>query len=608
MKEKVIDFFKTLKEKYKSQSKYEHILQLFFVVIFVIFSVLVVRQGLVCNDELELHLNRLFGMDSLLSERVETNHKQGRPFLIPNAINQILTWTSANVYVARSVQCLVIFGAIFAFYKLICEMFNKRTGYIASFIVLLFYTIGFELGTPNAFNGITCIPLMEMCIALNYWVKFLKSNKKGPFITSCIFFGLAIMGYEYMVTYSVALFLTYLFYRKEKISFLDMIKCLIIPALECIAYMGLIFGYQKFMTQGYGGTQVDLSNIKGILHCIATISYLAIPGVFRSIPRHRIVFNYYNQTTGEEVLVSNIIPVILLAIFLVYILISKKTKALIGEEVQEEKNEKSKEKNKIKCLEDIRNIVRNNTWIKCTLIALSLLVFTVLPILPNSITQLYQETVSFWAFAWIPVSTLVYFAWCLVFALIIDKLLNKIPKTTIAGIVVILLVLVVPGQFENKVMSNRSNESFKNLNNMWTMTRTATFAKLEGKELYSKDMFETYDLLAFTPNYWNRYLSGYDINVKINFLEEDKEEKNMVRYYNHEYFIISTEEEVAIISPKIINQDIIVELSNDSKSVVTLDAKDCMMDNTMYVYGFKITEQGLEKLDDVNLLFGGVGA
>ena len=167
-------------------------------------------MGVIVNDELRYRLERKAGFVPFLKSLIQNELKMGRHLRILAPFNEACNFITGNSEIDRLIQSLILAGTIVAFGKLITELTgNKKISYITMLFILIFFPVTVEHSAPEAFMSLVCIPLIELCILLIYWCRYLKEKKTSYLGIAIIFWILSLLGYEYIVTYTPVYILLY---------------------------------------------------------------------------------------------------------------------------------------------------------------------------------------------------------------------------------------------------------------------------------------------------------------------------------------------------------------------------------------------------------------
>lgn len=550
-----------IKNKYKSMSKLEKVFYFLLLVLFINIGTLIIKQGIILNDEIIMNERRMHGWKYLLTQGINGELGQGRPLRVVAAFNVAITNLTSNIYLNRLIQVLIL-GLLFNYlYKFIQTIINKKTASIWLVLSLSCLPLLFEHGAPNAFNGITLLPFLELIISLYYWCKYITTNKKSYYAITVLFWIIALMGYEFIVTYTPVFVLIYMImnYKKNSRLIINTIKKCLPHCLIGVVYIVLTFLLQKLVSVNYTGVSMDLTNFSGILNVLKILIISAFPGSFIFNSKYKYLISIYESNISNILLIS-LIPIIAIVVFLI-VLILKDNK---------------------KQIEDKQKV----DYKKAIIIISCLILYIFVPVLPNSLTSLYQEMVSFTFFNWLPVSSFVYMTFCILLAYILELILRKNNKLSLLLLMLFIIFIAVPVQYMNIVISNQNNTDYKRYKNIENLLKTDTINNLNYGLIESEDIFETRNLLAIHDSLWSNLATLNNKKIEfVKYIENSGKKTDIwLAYYDDEYFCISTEKEAAILSKKALLNFKILETFKNEHSIVEIG--NYYIDNGYYVYSF----------------------
>ena len=358
-------------EFYKNNRRFCNVI--FLLMVFV--GIMIVRQGIVLNDELLNKAQREYGIINTITSGIGNEMRMGRPLRILAAFNQTLGFIFKNIIASRTVQyCIVVLAFASAAWFTYALIGNKLFSFFVFILALSLFPVTFEHTAPNAFNGLTLIPMLELNISLVHWCRYLESRRKRNLILSICLMLVALMGYEFMVTFLPLFLLIMLIKGKRENKIKDLLKSLLPFVILGVAYVsGMLL--LKYVVQGeYDGATIGFVSINSSLKIVWTLFKSAIPGYWLLNGKYRFLYAYYSDTNRDLLLA---IPVAVLFGFgILYCFFHRK--------------------------EDIDK--KNPAmWL---LYGMGGLIYAFIPSLPNSVAAMYQGNVTDDHFTALPVSPL----------------------------------------------------------------------------------------------------------------------------------------------------------------------------------------------------------
>lgn len=534
------------------------------------------------NDELRYSLERKAGFVPFLKSLAQNELKMGRPLRIMASFNEACNFITGNSQVDKLIQSIILVGTIVAFGKLITELIgNKRTSYVTMIFILVFLPVTVEHSAPEAFMSLACIPLMELCISLIYWCQYLKKGKSSYLGITVVFWILSLLGYEYMVTYTPVYVLLYFAKGKNK-NIVDCVKKCFLPGIIGCFYLFGIFLFQKISGPSYSGSSIGFVSLKSSWNIIKVLVVSALPAAF-------FVNGKYQ--------------------YLMYMFTGEKYKNLPGNMLNFGAIAQNDDA-KAQLLEFVRKylLTRRNICILCITIILLLVVFNKLknenvkiqwyeyiytlicigiyifiPLLPNSVSALYQGAVSFDFFTSLPVSLAIFFTECFFISYVVCLIGNGRLKGIVSiALVIIISPLICFVQGENDIISKEHQKDFARLRQVEELFETNCFQDINNCSIYSPDIFETRNLLAIHETYWNDYANKLGLTLDIK-KDKDKNIDFDLYYVDDDYFTIIGKKEIVVLTKR--KNDAIKIKLGDNKYIV-LNAGEYYYDNDFLCYRF----------------------
>jgi len=511
-------------------------------------------QGIICNDELQGRFARMLGIGNYLNVAIGNELRQGRPLRILAAFDSALSFTSSHLYVFKGIQICIILMTISLFGYFIYRLFeNKRFSVFVCIFTLVFLPITFEHAVPNAFVGLTCMPMVVLLLSFIFYINFLKQKNKSSLFISMILFFIAMLGYEFIITFILVFPMLYFAKTQEsQVNFKNFIKTNIIPFVVGFTYLCALLISQKLFSNGYEGAQLGFISIKSSCDIIGTLFKSALPGYYLFNPKYEYLFNIYSNhpfpissnlvqdiianpinilqrisIMGNDVLKFIINNFFTLRVFLLFISLGILLIALFADKA----NKKLK-----------RHTIPFSTLF-CGL------AYTVLPSLPNALSKMYQGKVSSTFFTSLPVSYFMYFAACFTICSIIWMVIENCHwKHTALVASIILCLYCLPVQAMNSVFSNEQYNNYFRLTSIEELFQTKSIKNMEKQTIWAPDLYQTKNLLAIHDGFWQQYAQAKGITVEIHNAETYNGEVFSIFYPPDNYFILSGGNEIVVLS------------------------------------------------------------
>lgn len=527
-------------------------------------------QGIMCNDELQTRYWRKVGLFSLLKHYKDAGIKSGR---IQATISDVrlISFLTTNMYINRFIDIMLIVIAIAIFiYFIYIVNGDKNFAFFVGIFTLVSLPITFEHGAPNAFVAVTVIPLILMLISFILFYKYMKRCKRAYFVFSMICYIYAMMQYEFNVTYILMFYaLIFKFEFENKSVFVQYIKRAIVPTIITVLYIIFYFGMHYLIPSQYAGTTVGFVSISKSLNIIMVLLKSSLPGYFLFNDKYKYLEKFYMKNFDN-------VEYMFIILFLIFISFLCVVHSFFNKE----------------------NNSKRWNWLQMIVA----FVFMIVPSLPNSISALYQDTVSDTFFTWLPVSIFLFFASSFLIASLIWNILKNIKKSFIFLPLVLIALFICRVQFMNYVVANQQYKDFLRLEAIEHVFDAEILKEFDGMTIYSEDIFETRNLLGIHGSYWTDYANSEGLDIKV-VKGKDDEAVNLY-YSDNGYFVFSDCKNVLVISPRELEGYNIVQISeNQFVCAMFLENE---IKNEYYIYAFKVEGEELEKasidyfMDNIN--------
>ncbi|MEY8421189.1 hypothetical protein AALB52_00385 [Lachnospiraceae bacterium 38-14] len=353
-------------------------------------------QGIICNDELLTRYWRKLGIQELIEHYFSVASAGGRRMGAFVDV-RLISFISNNMFINRIIDILLLLTAVAFFIYFIYKMRgSKGFSCFLGIMLIVCLPITFEHGAPNAFVAVICVPLILLILSCLIFWKYLLNLKRKYLVTSMVLYFIAMMQYEFVVTYVLLMYVLIVKYQlmKEKFDFRETFRTALIPTVVSIFYIFAYFLMQKSSVSNYSGTTVGFVSIKNSLEILMVLAKSSFPGYFLFNNKYK----YLKMVYSEEFKYVNFLVIIMLLIMLIL----GSVLALI-----------------------VKNNGKNESKWSWAEIGVALL-FMFIPSMPNSISSLYQGNVTESFFTWLPVSLFLYFATTYLLCSVIWKILTYI--------------------------------------------------------------------------------------------------------------------------------------------------------------------------------------
>lgn len=470
-------------------------------------------QGIMCNDGLRLLFLRKLGLREFFEDAINQSAAKGRPLGALVSV-RLLDFVSSNMYINRLVNIVLILAVIGGFMYFIYVMNgNKYFAFFCGLVTLACMPITFEIGAPNAFVAVILVPFMlTICSLLLFW-KYLNDSKIKYLVFSMVLYLIAMMQYEFIVTYVLMFYvLTIKYYSSsDKFNLIKMLKKIVAPTIIALSYIFVYFGIQLFYPSNYSGNTVGFNSVGALLNVLYVLAESSLPGYFLFNEKQK----YLRAIHAKEFEYVIFLNIIILLIVLIFISIS------------------------MILLKNDRNKVGKRNWMEILVAFL----FMVMPSVPNSISSMYQQRVSEFC-AWHPVSICLYFSACFFVCSIIWNFFSHLNKYIVLVGVICIACFAGQIQYTNYIFANQQHIDFTRLERIENMFDLQLWTYFDGQEIYSKDIYETRHTLAVHDGYWSSYLNKNGLNVSV--VNDNVTGKINLYYPEDRYFVLS-DQNIAII-------------------------------------------------------------
>ena len=556
---------KTINKFSQKIKNYFKLLEIRLIFLFcILISMPIVRQYVINHDELVQRYASLDGFISSFKYGISNEIRMGRPTRILAAFNTSMSFIFRNIFISRTIQCLLILLSVFLlsyFMKLMTK--NKYYPFFIFITTLLFIPITFEHCPPNAFNGLVLIPLIELLSSFIVYKKYFLENKKFIYLfISVVLFFVASLGYEFVILY-VFLYPIIYYQHIKKFNVKNILKNIYVFIFACIVYCVVYFVGKRVFIQNYEGVQFGFVSIKSSAKIIYTLIKTSFPGYYLFNEKYRWILNFFIK--GENFfLFKNMIFIRIIILFIVIYKIFSMWLVKFQS----------------------TNLNKNTLYIILPIIYLFLVS------IPNSISKIYQGNVDDTNFTGLPVTYFMYFSMMIsltyfCYFYILSKL-NKGKKT----IIFLLIIPALAVQFSNDVFSVEQNMNFERILNIEKLFDTNALRDFNNNNISSTDFFKTSNALFIDEDYWNNFSKRKNLNI--NFLNNDLEKIKIFELSRGVYSFV-VDNEVRILSEYRLRGIIPIRVSSTKYIKGNFETEN-FIDNGFFSYNFLIKDsQELEE-------------
>jgi fucose 4-O-acetylase-like acetyltransferase len=534
------------------------------IIIILICSSPLFKQGIILNDELQAKFRRMDGFISSMHKGIEIELYQGRPMRFMAAINNSMGFMNTNIYVYKSIQIFVLLCTIALFSFFISKLINnKRFGLFVGVLMLIYLPVTFEHAVPNAFITLTLIPMIWLILSFLVYISYIEKGNKSKLVISMFLFYSSMLGYEFIVTYVLVYPIIYLIKAKNYDFTLKMIiKENIIPCLVGLSYIIMIFVTQSFFKTNYSGVSIKFVSIRSSYEIIKTLFKSSLPGYYLFNGKYQYLFNIYNNKLNileNFINLNSFLLAVALIIVLIFTLFSVK-KRNIG---------------KVVLLKDIYVIFVG-------------LIYMIIPALPISISALYQGNVNESNFTSLPVNFYLYCAGIFILCFIIWRTLQYVKYKQITILIIILITIyAIPIHSMNLVMAQKQNTNYNRLLSIEKLMDTNLIKRLNYQSIEANDFYATKDSLSIHEGYWSNYAQLKDLNISfLNSKNDEKSTDSPIRIIlqDDDKFVLISDKELAVASLKKIDGIKPVKIT-ESKYMIA-EFSNAIFDKGFFVYNY----------------------
>lgn len=519
----------------------------------------IIMQGITLNDEVQAYQSRQQGWFSLLFRNIGEEIRMGRPLRILAALNVSLSFISENIYFNRFIQCGFIFAGFAAFGYFIYKLLNnKQLSMFVTVFMVLFYPITFEHAAPNAFNGLVFIPMTELFLSLGLFCCYLDTRKKQSLYCAAVLLILALLGYEFMITFIPLYGLTYIYksyYTKNHFEIKKAINAVVVCAAIGISFLFVLLLTSKLCQGEYEGAQFGFVSVKSSLKIVWTLFLSAVPGYWLTNAKYQYLFTIYQDNSGFTL---RTVLLIAFALFALLIII-KNRRCTTSKPTQ--------------------------LWVNIAILCVSS-IYCFLPSSANAVSKVYQGNVTSDHFTALPVSSYLYLFICFTICYAIWLILSKVKnKLLTLGCVVAIVLCAVPVQCMNSTFAQEQHRNADRFVKMGALFETNTVGNLSFNTVYAPDLYKTKNTLAIHQEYFEN-IAGLNGIEKIQFVTEPEADCNVMLFETGvNQWTITTGNEAVILSEYRLDGEVGVRL--DYSLCEFVNVSDQGRDGDFYYYHFK---------------------
>jgi len=563
MTKKLVKSVKSIKDNIKKNKNIYFFLSLLVFILLIVKNFLI--QGIMCNDEVLLRVNGQYGIKNFLhAQIVEEEIRQGR---ILGAFGnlKILSFLSDNIFIFRTIGIVVILITITLLgifsYRIIK---NKWFSFFVSIMALAFIPITFEPSIPNAYIIVICQPLILLLLSLILYIDYFSTRKKWRLILSAFLFFWGCCLYEFVVTYLILfIIITYLKDNKIKSFFKSWFVSIKKSFPHIIAAVFYLFCYvmqRKIFPTQYSGTKMSFTSFGKILNVFKIEFLSSLPGYYLTNNKYKYLYNIYKDNVINNINTYAILIIFAIIFgFLIYYVFKRRSK-------------------------EIKNKANRNNEI---IIILTLVLYAFLPVLPNSLTELYQNTVSPEFFISIPVSFYLYFSIILLICYILWNYVHKYKKILIT-ILVCFVVVGVGVQLQNNVFSTIQYENYNRFVSIEEFFKISYWKYAGEQKIEAPSLYETRNTLAVEPTHWTRYNGSINNGTIVVESVLDNPNWFLEMQDDNSFYMYNDNEKYYITKNNVASDDMIILRKIDKENDVGI-IKECFWnENNFKFYRIKV--------------------
>ncbi|RDY23265.1 hypothetical protein CHF27_008965 [Romboutsia maritimum] len=535
---------------------------------FIIISCIIVPMlvtGIICNDELQYRFWSYQGFIEFIKHFMsEQILDKGRALsAMPFSIATYLGFVSQNLFVFKFVSIIVIISNIAMFSYFINKLFKNKWFAIFTFIMaLIFLPISFELTPPNAYLTQYSIAFNLLLISFILFIDYMKENKKKTLIVSMILLYIGLISYETFITFTpIYLILCIIYTPKQHRNIKEIAKKLSAPVLVSVIYLGLYIVMGKIFVSNYDGNKLTFVSFKNSFDIILQLFKSSLPGYFLFNKKYQYLISIF--ISGKNIFeIFNLRIIILIPTLFI-------TLKYIFKNIDKGIKENSKD----------------NSALTSLILALLGCIFIIMPHIPIALAKSYQGVVNAEQVMALPTSYFSYFSAIFVISYILFKIVEKLGGKIIVVLASLAIVFyMIPIQGMNDIISKEQNRNYNRLINIENMFDTNIISSLNNQEITAKDLYKTVNAMGIHDGYWSNFAKLKKLDIQI--LNEVKSEKKFNIYYqDDEFFVLSKDNDITVLSPKILIGFYPVKINDDNYK--SMEFKQYIKDGKLYIYNFK---------------------
>jgi fucose 4-O-acetylase-like acetyltransferase len=521
----------------------------------------VLRIGVTINDELQMRLQRMIGIEYFMQERFNDHIGRGIPMRAMAGINQCFGFLSSDDAINALIRvCLLLLSAI-----LLCVFIKKLTRNIefavfTSVMTLLFLPLTFEHTLPSAFIGQFAVLLMYLSLSFTFFIKYLEDRKTKFIVLSMFLWALALMSYELIITFTlVYIFLAYRHFCHADNKYKMTICATIPPVVASILYLLATLMTRLLITTKYAGASFDFVSIQSSLKILQTLFTSALPDYYLYSAKYQYLSEIYSAYTGYSPYIRALIIAVLFG-SMIHIIIKRQS----------------------------GNTLNNTAKISPragVAIACCGVLYGIIPAIPNSVASLYQGNVNEDSFTSLPVSYFLSISIMLAISAILWVVTRNLSRKISAFILAVVLMTALPLQIQNSEFSTIHKINFQRLTEIESAFDTNAFSDLNGV-VAAPELFVQHNTLAFNDNYWTTFVQRYKkYDYKITGDIAAVLSKKYILYPNNQFFVVGDVKKNKILSRSLLTENIFdITIPGYYSLKFTVAEPELKQDHGYYVY------------------------
>lgn len=531
------------------------------ILLLLLISLPLYKQGIMCNDEL---LARLWGMQgpfTFYKHYFRVYLDIGRPLSAPvNSLNMYLGFIGGGSGSFRLLQIMTIWLDAGLFGIFLYKLFHSGSfALICSLSVVAFLPISFEHTAPNAFNALLNIPFAILLLSLILFENYLNNDKKIMLILSMVLLFVNLTCYEAFLMF-IPLYWCMIIRKDGFRNIRQFVRKCMYPAVIATIFLVLYVAFRYLVPTEYEGIQISGFSLKSAAAVVWQLFKTSFPGYYLFKAEYRQWALDYNQLQIENYV--RILSVCALFGLLIFYLLKK------GDDV------------------------RGDGKAFWGYLGAGFLCI-ILPSFPNAAAKMYQESVGGWWKA-VPITYFCYFGAIFVCWFCIWRLIRRYSaKWMMVFVAVGAAVYLFPIQIMNDIFAQQQNKVFHRVTAIEELFSTELAEAFDGKDFYSTDLFKNINILAIHDSYWDDFAGMKGVNVKVINASGTSDDRRI--YYDDDQFTVWAGNSVCILTPDLKEGYGVCQYNGEK--FVLVKYENPLEDNGLYEYYYTLADGELMLAD-----------